>query len=132
MILIDYFAWPSAGYFARPSAGYFARPSAGSSAFIRGKARGQGTGVVGGKARTSFQKSCPSGKFFEMIFNKKSEIPEGGSAPPTRTFQKSIWRRRSSTRRNHGRPSPDVRTSRLPAVALSPKAWKRGNHVSHT
>ena len=36
--------------------------------------RGQGTGVVGGKARTAFQKICPSGKFFEMIFKKNSEI----------------------------------------------------------
>ena len=37
-----------------------------------GKARplqGQGTGVVGGKARTSFQKICP-----EMILKKNSEI----------------------------------------------------------
>ena len=36
----------------------------------------------GGKAWTSFQKICPSGKFFEMIFEKNSEIPGGLGALP--------------------------------------------------
>ena len=158
---------------------------------------GQGTGVVGGKARTSFKKriwrfddqvyvqidlnftsrspsilradrsqlyvqidlnstSRPTSilrpdrsQFYVQIkFNFTSRSTSilrpdrlqfgncwRGSAPldpPTTTIQKSIWRRRSSTRCNHGRPRPDVRTSRRPAVAVSPKAWKRGNHVSHT
>ena len=73
-----------------------------------------GEGVVGGKARTSFQKICSWGKFFEMIKTKNSEIPEGAD-PPTTTFQKKAFgvddRRRDATMVDHVRTSArrDVR-----------------------
>ena len=78
----------------------------------------------------------------QLARRRKLGARHGGKARPLRGKARELWgtrhrhhfkkafgvddRRRDATMVDH------VRTSRRPAVAVSPKAWKRGNHVSHT